>query len=481
MVRNTALSICLVRRNLLNPAPLGLMSSALRALPSVEKLAQQLSRETGLAKAMVVGLIQKQSAEWRARLLSGSEATRDQITTAISEHVRSFSASRLRPVINGTGVCIHTNLGRSPLGNRAASALNEIATNYSNLEFDLPNGSRGKRAGYLERALAIVLETGAATAVNNCAAALVLTIRHLAKDGRDEVIVSRGELVEIGGGFRIPEVIETSGAKLKEVGATNKTHLDDYASAISDRTALVLKVHRSNFTIEGFTAEPSTEELRNLAQEHDIPLVEDLGSGSLLNTDELAPLDHEPTPVECLKRGVDLVLFSGDKLLGGPQAGIIAGRADLIAGIKKEPFFRAVRCDKLILTVLQECIDDYLAAQAGKLPDIPVLKFLSAPAEEIRERIEKVQSLVANSDLSLEIKECESSTGGGTMPKSAIPSFALQIIPQSCSATDLAARLRTNSPALVGYIANEAFYLDFRTIFPRQDASVVDVLSQPLC
>ncbi|MDA0767396.1 MAG: L-seryl-tRNA(Sec) selenium transferase, partial [Verrucomicrobia bacterium] len=329
--------------------------SPLSQLPSVEKLTVQLEGLTTLPRPLVTGLIKREVAAWRERLSAGEEHPRDVIESSITAALRAFAASRLQPVINATGVLIHTNLGRSPQGSRSADALREIATGYSNLEFDLPSGTRGRRAGYLESALAILLEAEAATAVNNCAAALVLTLRHLISDDKNEVIVSRGELVEIGGGFRIPEVLETSGAKLVEVGATNKTHLDDYAKAIGPKTALILKVHRSNFYIEGFTDEPAVPDLAALAHQHDLPLVEDLGSGAVMHTDQLAPLDHEPRPQEALQNGIDLVLFSGDKLLGGPQAGIIAGRADLVAGIKKEPFFRAVRCDKLILTVLQEC------------------------------------------------------------------------------------------------------------------------------
>ena len=351
------------------------MSAALQNLPSVEKVTALLEKECALPRALLTGLIKDEVGKWRTRLLAGEEATREEIETAVRQRTREFAASRLQPVINATGVLIHTNLGRSPLGARAAESLRAIATGY--LEFDLASGDRGPRAAYLETALAVLLETEAATAVNNCAAALVLSLRHLISDERNEVIVSRGELVEIGGGFRIPDVLETSGAKLVEVGTTNKTHLPDYQKAITERTALILKVHRSNFHIEGFTSEPATPELAELCRTHGIPLIEDLGSGAVMATDKLAPIDHEPSPQECLRNGIDLVLFSGDKLLGGPQAGVIAGRADLVAGIKEEPFFRAVRCDKLILTVLQECIDDYLASKGDGIPDIPTLTFLS--------------------------------------------------------------------------------------------------------
>ncbi|MDC0327512.1 L-seryl-tRNA(Sec) selenium transferase, partial [Akkermansiaceae bacterium] len=330
--------------------------SKLAALPSVEKLASSLAPEVSLPRPLVNLFVRREIDRFRQLLLADENHTREEIEKATQQGLIKFANSRLQSVINATGVLIHTNLGRSPLGPRAATALEKIATGYSNLEFDLSSGTRGKRAGYLETALACLLETEAATAVNNCAAALVLTLRTLVEEGKNEVIVSRSELVEIGGGFRIPEILETSGAKLVEVGATNKTHLHDYEKAITPQTALILKVHRSNFYIDGFIGEPEIPEIAQLAHDHHLPLVEDLGSGAIINTDELAPIEHEPTPQECLRRGIDLVIFSGDKLLGGPQSGIIGGRSDMIAKIKNEPFFRAVRCDKLILTTLQESI-----------------------------------------------------------------------------------------------------------------------------
>ena len=458
------------------------MSASLRNLPSVEKLTNHLQESCPLPRVLLTGLIKQEVAHWRTRLLDGEEASAEDIEKDITQTTRTFTASRLQPVINATGVLIHTNLGRSPLGTRAAGALSAIATGYSNLEFDLLTGARGKRAGYLERALAVLLETEAATMVNNCAAALVLTLRHLTSPEKNEVIVSRGELVEIGGGFRIPDVLETSGAKLVEVGTTNKTHLRDYENALTDRTALILKDHRSNFYIDGFTAEPTTPELSDLCKKHGIPLIEDLGSGAVMATDELAPIDHEPSPQECLRNGIDLVVFSGDKLLGGPQAGVIGGRADLVAGIKSEPFFRAVRCDKLILTVMQECIDDYLACKGNQTPDIPTLTALSTPLDELRERTEGIITKLQTNNLAAEIEliDAISRTGGGTMPKSEIPSVAIKIKPTSQSVEKLARKLRTGTPALVGYTQDDALCLNLRTVFSHQEEAVVDVLSKNL-
>ncbi len=455
---------------------------SLRELPSVEKIANSLSKLITLPKPLIIGFVRRELDSWRQQILDGTEATRSEIEASITENLNHFAASKLKPVINGTGVLIHTNLGRSPLGKTAANALHEIATGYSNLEFNLPEGTRGKRAGYLETALACLLDAEAATAVNNCAAALIVILRHLANGEKNEVIVSRGELVEIGGGFRIPEILETSGAKLVEVGATNKTHLSDYANAITPNTALILKVHRSNFYMGGFTAEPEVSELSALAHEHGFPLVEDIGSGALMNTDELAPIDHEPTPQAALKNGIDLVCFSGDKLLGGPQSGIIAGKAELVAGIKKEPFFRAVRCDKLILTVLQESIDEYLRTQSNpSQTDIPTLRNLAETKENLQVRADQILSKVGNlSKAEITITESIATTGGGTMPTSQIPSIALSISPTGISLNKLSRSLRTGTPAIVGYTDQDKFCLDLRTIFPWQDEAIASQLNMTL-
>ncbi|MGJ8656333.1 MAG: L-seryl-tRNA(Sec) selenium transferase [Akkermansiaceae bacterium] len=455
---------------------------SLRELPSVEKLANSLSKSIPLPKPLIIGFIRREIDTYRQKILAGETTTSSEIETSITQNLTHFAASKLQPVINGTGILIHTNLGRSPLGKTAANALQNIATGYSNLEFNLPEGTRGKRAGYLETALACLLDAEAATAVNNCAAALVIILRHLANGEKNEVIVSRGELVEIGGGFRIPEILETSGAKLVEVGATNKTHLADYQKAITPNTALILKVHRSNFYLGGFTSEPELQELADLAHQHGIPIVEDIGSGALMNTDELAPIDHEPTPQAALKNGIDLVCFSGDKLLGGPQSGIIAGRADLVAGIKSEPFFRAVRCDKLILTVLQESIDEYLRSQSNpSKTDIPTLRNLAESTENLQLRADQILSQlgpITKADITT--KESMAATGGGTMPTSQIPSIALSITPTGISLNKISRLLRTGTPAIVGYTDQDKFCLDLRTIFPWQDQDITTQLSKIL-
>lgn len=449
------------------------MTPDLSVLPSVDRLSNAIGAESALPRPLLVAWLRRGVAAARARLLAGEVLGSAEIEAELRAGLRNFAASRLQAVVNGTGVLIHTNLGRSPMGGRAMRAVAEVAQGYSNLEFELASGARGKRARYLEEALACILETEAATAVNNCAAALVLTLRSLISPEKNEVIVSRSELVEIGGGFRVPEILETSGAKLVEVGATNKTHLRDYKNVIGDKTALILKVHRSNFFIGGFTGEPTMAELAVLTKKAGIPLVEDLGSGALMATDELAPIEHEPQPQEQLRAGADLVTFSGDKLLGGPQSGIIAGRADLVARIKKEPFFRAVRCDKLILAALQETIDDYLAVkEGGGVADVPVLAFLAAPVEELRQRAEAIAKKIPAKIGEVTVVDSIARTGGGTMPKSEIPSVAIKIIPTESSAQKLAKGLRLGSPAVVGYIANDAFFLDLRAVFVGQDEAL---------
>ncbi|WP_309491010.1 L-seryl-tRNA(Sec) selenium transferase [Oceaniferula flava] len=455
---------------------------SLRELPAVEILVKALCLQCPLPRALVTTFVQRELYQWRQKILSGATPSRVEIEKEIAASLKTFAASRLQPVINATGVIIHTNLGRSPLGREAANTLTEIATGYCNLEFNLPDGARGKRAGYLETALASLLEAEAATAVNNCAAALVLTLRHLCVGDKNEVIVSRSELVEIGGGFRIPEILETSGAKLVEVGATNKTNLNDYAKAITANTAMILKVHRSNFYIGGFTEEPEVSDLAKLAHEHQLPLVEDIGSGAMMNTDELAPIDHEPTPQQALRNGIDLVCFSGDKLLGGPQSGIIAGNKELVAGIKKEPFFRAVRCDKLILTVLQECIDTYLANKSsGGTFGVPALEFISENVATLRERAEQIISRLPGSAQSCcEVVETIARTGGGTMPKSEIPSVAIAISPTKISVNRLATLLRTGDRAIVGVVVESQLRLDLRTVFAHQDDCLVEALEQVL-
>ncbi len=452
-------------------------------IPAVDKVLLALEKCDNLPplpQPLITDLVREEIEAMREGVKAGKTEVGEfeETVGVIRGKLESLYRSRIHPVINGTGVCIHTNLGRSPLQGGVVESLTSVGQYYNNIELNLDSGERGKRGGFLEKCLATLTEAEAATVTNNCAAALILMLKHLANGERNEVIISRGELVEIGGGFRVPEIMEASGARLVEVGATNKTSLADYEKAIGPRTGMLLKVHRSNFWMDGFTHEPTTEELVELGHEHGLPVVEDLGSGAMVMTNDLAPIPHEPTASEVLKRGVDLVCVSGDKLFGGPQAGIIAGRADLVAGIKKEPFFRALRCDKLILTGLQETVLEYLHHQGGENPDLPLIRMLSASVEEdLRPRANAILKALSGIDeLESGVVETIARCGGGTMPKAEIPSLALNLLPKNMGLPKFAKLLRAGQMPLMGYVADDRYRIDLRTVFPEQDKIVSENL-----
>jgi L-seryl-tRNA(Ser) seleniumtransferase len=336
-------------------------TSRLRAIPSVNKILQSLG-DTGLPGPVVVDAVRRHLKALRS---TRTIPHHDAVIADIRASLRGLRMSRLVPVINATGILVHTNLGRAPLGPDGLHALATIGANYNNLEYSLAAGARGGRASYLEHGAAILCGAEAAAVVNNNAAALVLILDHFCRAEALEVVISRGELLQIGGGFRIPELLESRGARLREVGTTNQTAVADYARAIGRKTALILKVHRSNFFMEGFVESPSTADLAALARRKRVPFVEDLGSGAIIQTETAEGAEHEPTPAEVIQQGVDLVCFSGDKLFGGPQAGIIVGRRKMIDALKREPLFRALRCDKLILSALESTVDTYLRGTRG--------------------------------------------------------------------------------------------------------------------
>jgi len=442
----------------------------LRAIPSVEKLLLALG-ETGLPRPVVVALVRRELSVLRQRQQVPEVVV---IVASLRGLLAALRRSRIQPVINGTGILIHTNLGRAPLAAPVVETLASIAASYNNLEYDLATGERGGRAGYLEHSLALLCGAPAATVTNNCAAALVLILRHFTAGGRKEVIVSRGELVQIGGGFRIPEILEASGATLREVGATNKTTLNDYAKAVRRETALILKIHRSNFFIGGFTGSPTTEELSALARKKRVPFVEDLGSGAVIDTEKVASIEHEPTPAEVLRRGVDLVCFSGDKLLGGPQAGVIAGKAKWVAALRREPFFRALRCDKLILSALQTTVDLYLDGVAER--EIPALVMLRTSNDELRARAGNILAALAGLPVKASAGEGRAQLGGGALPRSEIASVTIDLQPAGVALGEFAARLRSGTPPVIGCVSGGTFKLDLRTIFPAQDSEVIRAL-----
>lgn len=457
-------------------------SNPFARIPAVDKVLVAFEKAGDLPplpQPLVTRLVREAVDEMRKGVKEGNldVGEFEETLAVIRGKIESLHRSRIHPVINATGVCIHTNLGRSPLSPGVVKAIGGVGQYYNNIELNLDSGERGRRGGYLETCLATLIGSEAATVTNNCAAALILMLKHLANGERNEVVISRGELVEIGGGFRVPEIMEASGAKLVEVGATNKTSLADYENAIGPKTGMLLKVHRSNFWMGGFTEEPSTEDLVALGEEHGLPVVEDLGSGAMVRTEELAPIPHEPGATEVLGRGVDLVCVSGDKLFGGPQAGIIAGRADLVAGIKKEPFFRALRCDKMILTGLQETVDTYLSAGTDR-PDLPLIKMLAASVEEdLRPRAEAIRDKLTEIEaLGVTIVETIARCGGGTMPKAEIPSLALDLRPKKVSVAALSAGLREANVPVMGYTAEDGYRLDLRTVFPEQDSILSDNL-----
>jgi L-seryl-tRNA(Ser) seleniumtransferase len=451
-----------------------------RNIPPVGRILSALGY-SDLPRTVVVDVIRHKLAEIRAAREVPDFET---ILALVHRSVNELRASRFQAIINGTGIIIHTNFGRAPLAHEAVRALNEMSSAYSNLEYDLVKGERGRRASYVENALALLCRAEAATVVNNCAAALVLITRHFAgrklggnqstlRGAKSEVIISRGELVQIGGGFRIGEILQASGAQLHEVGATNKTILADYARAINPNTAMILKVHRSNFFMRGFVESASSGEISALARKKGVPFVEDLGSGAMVPVEQFGIADHEPIPFESLKAGADLVCFSGDKLFGGPQAGIIAGKKRFIAALKRDPIFRALRCDKLCLAALQATVDLHLDQ---KITQIPTLASVQVSETELRTRAANICTALERSPLTISIGAGKAKAGGGTLPKSNLSSVTIDILPKDRSLRDFATVLRALTPPVIGYIAEQRFKLDLRTIFPQQDELVVNAI-----
>jgi L-seryl-tRNA(Ser) seleniumtransferase len=391
------------------------------------------------------------------------------LAARVLERVRAELAPSLVPVVNATGVIIHTNLGRAPLGATVLDAMRGVAVGYSNLEYDLAAGSRGSRFSHLEAAFARVAGAPAALVVNNNASAVLLALTALAR-GR-EVVISRGELIEIGGAFRIPDVMAAGGARLREVGTTNRTHLRDFEAATGPETGCLMIAHRSNFTIEGFTAGVSRGELVTLGRDRGLPLYEDLGSGCLV---DLRP--HGVTGVdtvqEVLAAGVDLVSFSGDKLLGGPQAGVIVGRADLVGQLRRHPLSRALRPDKLTIAGLEAVVRDYLSGDPWSR--VPVLGTISEPLAAVRARAEALVVDLAAVDIPATVVDTEARVGGGAAPHAVVPSAGVRL---ARGATALEAQLRAHRPPIIGRLEDDALVLDMRTVAPREVPTVFAALS----
>ncbi len=417
--------------------------------------------------------------ERRLRLALGG------LSNAVEGHLRQSLAYSLRAVINATGVILHTNLGRAPLAESALDHIRETSGGYSNLEFDVEAGERGKRDVHVDRLFRKALgdDRIATIVVNNNAAAVLLALNTLAEAG--EVIVSRGELVEIGGSFRIPDVMTKSGAILREVGTTNRTRIADYEDAIHERTRLLLRVHRSNFEISGFTEQPSTAELVNLAQARDLPLVEDLGSGALVDLQNFG-IHGEASVLDSLRAGVDIVTYSGDKLLGGPQAGLITGRADLVARMRSNSLFRALRVDKLTYAALEATLLAYVKGDHGA---IPTLRMMRLSKDEIGTRAQALANSVAQisktraesqqlSKMKVEIIDGESVIGGGAAPSSVLPTRLLAVSCADLTADALCARLRNSDPPIIARVEDGRVLLDLRTVAPEQDALIAQALQR---
>ncbi len=451
-----------------------------RLIPSVDDL---LQRPELSAAALTCGrdlateAVRRATADLRALIGRGDAGlpeTSDAAARWVERRAMQDIASRLRPslrrVINATGVIIHTNLGRAPLAAEALVGAATVAGGYSNLEYDLSAGGRGHRHVHAERLLSDLTGAEAALVTNNNAAAVLVALAALAA-GR-EVLVSRGELVEIGGGFRVPDVLAQSGARLREVGTTNRTRMADYAAAIGPDTAVLLRVHPSNFTIEGFTERPALEDLATLAARFQLPLVEDLGSGWLSHDPaDPAVLAHEPSVTASLRAGVDLVAFSGDKLLGGPQAGMLVGRRALIDRIGTHPLMRAVRADKITYAVLEATLA--LWRNPATRARVPVYGMIALPTAAIAQRAHRlVQRLTHVGRLTVTVIDGTSTIGGGTSPGSALPTVLLAASVEGLSASSLEARLRAADPAVVARIANERVLLDLRTVMEDDDRLV---------
>ncbi len=461
-------------------------AALLRQIPSVDellhqprlaKLAARIPREllVEVARAVLAGVRDEITGNSGVTLIPVIPADLEDV---IAREVERILARTLQPVINATGVILHTNLGRAPLAPGALEEFRQTAIHYCNLEYDLETGARGKRDVHTSELLARLTDAEDAIVVNNCAAAILLVLAALAKDG--EVLVSRGELIEIGDGFRIPEVMAQSGAILREVGTTNRTRIADYENAISEKTRLLLRVHPSNFQMSGFTDKPTVEELVELSRRANLPLVEDLGSGCLV---DLSPYGiQEPTVRQSVQAGISLVTFSGDKLLGGPQAGIIAGKKEFVQRVRRHPLFRALRVDKLIIAALEITLGSY---QRGALDEIPAIAMIRATPKEIEERSQNLLRELTRSlpmdGLDVEISDGESLAGGGSTPAQALPSKVIRIRSERRSASQIVQRLRRGATtSVIACIEDDSIVLDLRTVFAEQETALTEALTAAL-
>ena len=461
------------------------MTTKFRLIPSIDQLRHRErvhELETRYGSTAVMATLREVTAQFRHELatrpvdISGAEGAGRMLEERAARALSNRVAPSLRSVINATGVIIHTNLGRAPLGRRAVEAVATIAAGYCNLEFDLTRGGRGSRTTHASALLQQLTGAERAVVVNNNAAAVLLTLAALAS-GR-EVIVSRGELVEIGGGFRIPDILRQSGATLREVGTTNRTRPEDYAAAINDRTAAILRVHPSNFRVEGFVERPALDAVAQVGRRFEIPIVDDLGSGNLYGPGAglSGPGDpDEPTVRDSIEAGVAVCCVSGDKLLGGPQAGIVLGQSAELATIAAHPLMRAVRVDKLVYAALEATLIDHICDRAEL--DVPVTRMLSLDVDSLRGRAEAIISAVDSvSGIAVTAGEGRSAIGGGTTPGVTLASITLEVDVTDSTPGETARRLRDASLPVVGRIERDRFLLDLRTVAPEEDAAVAQAI-----
>lgn len=441
-----------------------------------EEKIQNLCEEYG--RGFVVDCIRGELDRLRALVATGNaeeiEKALDGFQNNLTAYIQDASGYSLKKVCNATGIILHTNLGRAPLGKIHLDAMAQAMCNYSNLEYNLENGQRGKRFTHYADMISRVTGAESAIAVNNNAASLTLIFSALAKGKK--VIVSRGEAIEIGGRFRIPEVIEQSGAILKEVGTTNRTRISDYENVINEETGALLKVHTSNYKIQGFTEEASLEELAALGKKYNLPVIMDLGSGVLVNLEKYG-LAHEPTVQEMVKKGADLVCFSGDKLLGGPQSGIIIGKEKYIKQMENYPLMRAIRLDKCVIAALAATFREYLDEERA-MKNIPIMRMIARPQEELKQQAKELlagmQDVCKYAELAVE--ESISMVGGGSLPGEELPSYAMTIAPINMSCEEITAGMRALPIPIIAHIKNDKVWLDMRTIMPEDMADLIEEL-----
>lgn len=459
------------------------INGLMRRIPSVDLVLNEPSLQTLIAengKEKMTDLVRETLQEMRKKILDGQiqqeeQLSLEEIGKILVEKIRQSSLKKLQKTINATGVVIHTNLGRAPLSEKIVSESLNTIQNYSNLEYDLESGQRGSRHHYLKELIVRLTKAEDALVVNNNAAAVLLILSTFAQG--KEVIVSRGELVEIGGSFRIPSVMTQGGAKLVEVGTTNKTHEQDYEDAINENTALLMKVHTSNYHVVGFTKSVGLEELKNIGIRHNIPVVEDLGSGVLVDLRKYG-LSYEPTVQDSICKGIDIVSFSGDKLLGGPQAGIIIGKKKYIEQMKKNQLLRALRVDKVIISLLYNTFKAYFDEEMMK-QNIPVIRMLSLKSDLLKERAEALKNrlILDREDVEIRVEPCSSQVGGGSLPMELIDSYALSIRINNGSVNELEKKLRLSEDHIIARIQEDALIMDMRTLFESEIEIVANRLN----